>query len=120
MIKNQTSQELILDIYGCSLKTISSKKKIKEFVDKICLIIRMKKYGQLQIERFGQNSSFGEGYSFLQFIETSSISGHFLENKRIAYLNIFSCQSFNKEKVIQFTKKFFESKGLKSRLIIRK
>ena len=120
MKKNQNNQELILDLHNCNLQIISSKKKIQEFIDKLCPIIKMEKYGPLRIERFGQKTPFGEGYSFFQFIETSSISGHFLEINQTTYINIFSCQSFDTQKATQFTQKFFQAKKVKNRVIIRK
>jgi len=120
MTKNQTSQELILNLYNCSLKVVSSKEKIQEFVDLLCPLIEMKKYGPLRIERFGQKSLFGEGYSFLQFIETSSVTGHLIEiNEPKAYINIFSYQHFNAIKAAKFTKEFFKAKRIRKKIIYR-
>lgn len=120
MKKSQTSQELILDLYDCSLEIISSKEKIREFIDLLCPLIEMKQYGPLKIERFGQNSLFGEGYSFLQFIETSSITGHLIEiNQSKAYINIFSCKHFDAIKAAKFTKEFFKAERMKKKIIYR-
>jgi len=120
MKKNETGQELIMDLFNCSLEIVSSKKKIQEFIDILCPLIKMAKYGPLKIERFGQKSPFGEGYSFLQFIETSSITGHLLEiNEPKAYINIFSCRHFDEVKAVNFTKDFFKAKSVKKRNIYR-
>lgn len=112
-------QELILDLYNCNLEAISSKEKIQEFVDKLCPIIAMKKYGDIRIERFGGNSDFGDGYSFFQFIETSSISGHFIEPSRVAFINIFSCKPFDADKAIKFSRDFFEAKKFDKKVLTR-
>jgi S-adenosylmethionine/arginine decarboxylase-like enzyme len=112
-------QELILDLYHCGPKIIRSKKKISEYVNKVCHLIKMKKHGKLILERFGAQTAWGLGYSFFQFIEESSISGHFLENENLAFLNIFSCKSFNAKIVKDFTKKFFKAKKIKDRVLIR-
>ena len=120
MKKTRFAQELILDLYDCQLEIISSKKKIQEFVNRLCRLIRMKQYGRLRIERFGGGTPFGEGYSFCQFIETSSITGHFLEVDQIAFINIFSCRAFNDQKVIQFAKQFFQAQHYKKKLILRR
>jgi len=113
-------QELILDLDGCEIKLLKSKTKIRAFTRQLCRVIKMKRYGETIIERFGANSSFGEGYSFLQFIETSSITGHLLEINGKAFLNIFSCGAFDSDKAIKFTVDFFKAKKVKSKVLIRR
>ena len=112
-------KELILDLYDCDPKIIRSKKKILEYSDRICKLIKVKKYGKTFVERFGGSSGWGEGYSFFQFIEESSISGHFIENENSAHINIFSCKNFNDKKAAAFTKKFFNAKKIKKKILIR-
>ena len=122
MSKNEKKiygMELILDIDSCDLKIIKSKEKILEFSKKICKIIQMKPYKKPFIARFGFGKDFTAGYSLVQLIETSSITGHFSELWRSCFINIFSCQKFDTKKVIDFTKKFFRAKKLKRRIIIR-
>jgi len=111
--------ELILDLYDCDPKIIRSKKKILEYTNKICNLIKMKKYGKPFIERFGFGKDFTAGYSLVQLMETSSITAHFSELCNSAYINIFSCKLFNYKIAAEFTKKFFKSKKLKKRIIIR-
>jgi S-adenosylmethionine/arginine decarboxylase-like enzyme len=118
-IKKIYGQELILDLYDCDSKVLRSKKKILEYLNKTCQLIKMKKYKKPLIERFGKKTSWGEGYSFLQFIEESSIVGHFIEIQNSAYINIFSCKLFDIKKTIDFTKKFFKAKRIKNRVLIR-
>jgi S-adenosylmethionine/arginine decarboxylase-like enzyme len=122
-IKNQKlkihGKELILDLFGSDFEIITSKKKILEYVSKICKIIKIKPFGKTQIERFGEKSRWGKGYSFFQFIEESSISGHFIEGENIAYINIFSCKPFNDKIAKDFTKRFFKAKKVKNRFLIR-
>jgi S-adenosylmethionine/arginine decarboxylase-like enzyme len=117
--KKPHGKELILDLYDCDPKIVRSKIKILEYVDKICKLIKMKKYGKAVIKKFGENTAFGKGYSFFQFIEESSISGHFLEKESIAFLNIFSCKFFDEKRVIDFTKKFFKSQKVKKKSLLR-
>lgn len=119
MSKKSYGQELILDLSDCHPKVIRSKKKLGEFVDQLCRLIRMKKYGRTLIAHFGHNSPKTAGYSLVQLIETSSIVGHFSELYNSAYLNIFSCQSFDIQKAVQFSKKFFGAKKVKKKIIYR-
>lgn len=120
-IKNRKKiygMELVLELFGCNLKCLTSKKKIQEFIDGICKEIEMKKYGPLYIKRFPGGELWGEGYSFFQFITTSSITGHFIESDRIAFLDIFSCNRFDSKKAKLFAKNFFQAKKIRNTLII--
>lgn len=111
--------ELILDLEGCDPKIIRSKKKISEYSNKLCHLIKVRKYGKPIVERFGFEKDFAAGYSLVQLIESSSVTGHFSELWNKAFINIFSCKSFNEKKATDFTKKFFKAKKNKSRVLIR-
>ena len=111
--------ELIMNLYDCNLTLISSKEKIKEYVDKLCALIEMKQFGETMILYFGHNEVHTKGYSLVQLIETSSITGHFSEAKRSAYLNIFSCKPYDEVKALEFTKKFFKAKETRHYYITR-
>ncbi|MBU2045016.1 MAG: S-adenosylmethionine decarboxylase [Candidatus Omnitrophica bacterium] len=111
--------ELIMDLYDCDLKTMKSKKKIREYVDRLCKLIDMEKYGKLHLPYFGLQKAQTKGYSLLQFIETSSITGHFSEHWRVSYLNVFSCKSFDHKIALKFTKEFFAASRVKSKFLVR-
>jgi len=112
-------KELILDLFDCNPKVIRSKKKILEYSNKICNLIKVKKYGKPICERFGFRRDFATGYSLVQLIESSSITGHFSELWNRVYINIFSCKNFDDRKATAFTKKFFKVKKIKNRVLIR-
>jgi len=111
--------ELIINLYDCDAKLISSKNALKEYVDKLCKVIKMKKYGKTIIAYFGEKKPYTKGYSLLQLIETSSIVGHFSDLWNSAYINIFSCKRFNPQLAKKFTKEFFKAKKMKTRFILR-
>ena len=52
-------------------------------------------------------------------IETSSITGHFSEHWKKAYINIFSCLKYDHELAEKFTKEYFGAKTIKSKLLVR-
>jgi len=113
-------KELILDLYDCDPKIIRSKKKILEYSNKLCNLIKVKKYGKPICERFALSNPPAAGYSLVQLIESSLVSGHFSELWNSAYINIFSCKKdFDDKKAAAFTKKFFKAKKIKNRVIIR-
>ncbi len=111
--------ELIMDLYGCKKEIITSKKKLWEYVDKLCKLIDMVKYGKTLIPYFGENEVYTKGYSVVQLIETSSITGHFSDHYRTAYINVFSCKTFDKDLAKKFTKEFFGAKKVKNRFLTR-
>lgn len=111
--------ELVLDLYECDLATMSSKKKIQEYTIALCKLLKMQPYGKALIPYFGLSKPHTKGYSLLQFIETSSITGHFSEHKRSIYLNIFSCRPYDAQHAKKFTKEFFGAKRVKWRLMTR-
>ena len=57
-MKKVYGKELILDIYDCEPKIIRSKKKILEYSNKLCDLIKVKKYGKPLIKRFALQKIF--------------------------------------------------------------
>ena len=110
--------ELILEVFGCDLKDLKSKERIQEYLDKATKIVKLEKYGSPRIKRFMGGNGWDEGYSFFQFLTTSSITGHYIEPDRVAFINIFSCSVFDPEKAIEFTRKFFKVEKIKTKLIV--
>lgn len=118
--KESYGQELILNLYGCDLKTISSQTKIRKFVIELCdNVIHMKRYGRAFIPHFGHENPLTSGYSLVQLIETSSITAHFSEYKKSVYMNIFSCAWFDAKVTTSYCKKYFGAKSVKAKLIKR-
>ncbi|MCF7873586.1 MAG: S-adenosylmethionine decarboxylase [Candidatus Omnitrophica bacterium] len=118
-MKKTYGYELIINLNGCNLDILSSKKKLQCYVDQLCELINMKKFGKTILKYFGKNKDFTKGYSLVQLIETSSITGHFSDKWLTAYINIFSCQPYDHKKARKFTKQFFQAKKISSQLIIR-
>ena len=113
-------QELILNLYDCDLATISSEEKIRQFVTTLCDdVIKMVRHGVAQIPHFGHDNPITSGYSLVQLIETSCVTGHFSEYKKSAYLNIFSCAWFDSEKTAEYCQDFFGAKRIEVTLLKR-
>lgn len=119
MTKKIFGYELVMDLYNCDKSIISSKKKLQEYTDKLCKLIKMKKYGRTLLPYFGDKAVFTKGYSLVQLIETSSITGHFSDFWGTAYINIFSCKKYDKELAKKFTREFFKAKKTKVKFLIR-
>ena len=107
-----------VDLIGCNDK-ITKPQEIRRFCNELCKKIKMKRYGPTYLKRFGVGKL--EGYSFMQFIETSSITAHFEEqqNPKKAFIDIFSCKDFDEKDAAEFCIKFFGADKAKLRVIIR-
>lgn len=114
---DQYGQELVLDLYDCDLAKISSGGHIRKFLIELCdHVIDMKRYKDPIVEHFGHDNPLTSGYSMVQLIETSCVSGHFSEYKKSAYINIFSCKWFDTARAAEFTRGWFGAKSLKRSL----
>lgn len=98
--------EITVDLYNCDSETIRDAGKIKTFVKELCERIGMKRFGQCVVVNFGEEPRVS-GFSMTQLIETSLISGHFVNQSNAVYLNIFSCSYFDPVVVGKYAKEFF-------------
>ena len=98
-----------VDLKRCNDK-IKDKDDLKDYVYQVCDLIDMKRFGECQVYKFGTGNK--AGYSMLQLIETSNITGHFCDDNNSAYIDIFSCKPYDAEKLAVFTKRFFESDSM--------
>ena len=107
-MKNLWGVEVSLDLKNCDSKTIRSSKELKRFLIEICEHIGVKRFKKPIVVNFGDHEEIS-GYSIVQLIETSLISGHFVDKTNAAYINLFSCKAFDPIKAVNFTKKFFKT-----------
>lgn len=95
-----------IDIYECDPEKIRSADVIRRFVVELCELIEMKRFGETQVVHFGEEERVA-GYSMVQLIETSLISGHFANLTNAVYLDVFSCKPYDPEKVKAFAEEYF-------------
>jgi S-adenosylmethionine/arginine decarboxylase-like enzyme len=107
-----------IDIHNCNPDKIRNMDYIKQYVLDLCIIIDMKRFGETQIVHFGDNEQIA-GYSMIQFIESSLISGHFVNSTNRAYIDIFSCKYYDAIEVQNFSQKYFEGLISKINVILR-
>lgn len=100
----------LIDASGGNIEKISNKENIAAFVDQLVNDIEMVKYGPLWIERFATHDPDKAGISFCQMIETSNITGHFVEKDGSFYLDIFSCKDYSITTVLKLVNEYFGTK----------
>ena len=108
-----------LDLHGCNGETIRSAEKIKQFTVELCDLIKVTRFGEATIVNFGARPEIA-GYSMVQLIETSLVSGHFVNSTNAVYLDIFSCSYYDANMVVAFAKKFFEARDATVHTLLRK
>lgn len=110
---------LILDCKACNIDRITSYDNIKSFITSLVRDIDMVAYGTPVIEHFATHDPMKAGYSLVQLIETSSITGHFVDLTGDCYLDIFSCKEFNIETVIRCVESFFNPDSIRRTYLTR-
>ena len=116
--------ELILDLHGCDNSTFT-RESISEYFETLCKLIDMKREALHFWDDVGvpeedkQTSPHTQGTSAVQFILTSSIVIHALDQLGAIYINMFSCKEFDPNLAERFTIKWFNAKNCAARLIER-
>ena len=103
-----------IDLHDCDADLIKDPKIIERFVKALVQELNMKRVGPPEIKRFGHGQL--RGYSVMQFIETSTITAHFDEFGKRAFIDVFSCKKYDPKPIAAFCKKFFNAE--KSKLYV--
>lgn len=104
---------LILDCAGCRHSTITDPDNIKKFIKHLIEEIDMVAYGEPIVAHFATHDPDKAGWTFVQLIETSNITGHFVDKDDTAYLDIFSCKEFDIEKAEAIVYMYFNPKNMR-------
>jgi S-adenosylmethionine/arginine decarboxylase-like enzyme len=84
-----------IDLDECDRERLADPETIRAFVPAVIDAIGMTAHGPLALERFGDGEL--EGWSAMQFIETSSLTIHADEFSGRCYVDVFSCKAFEPE-----------------------
>jgi hypothetical protein len=111
-------KELIIDLDKCDILMIRSLSNIQQFIDEMLEKTGMKAMCPMHsfyLPDTPENREKGiVGWSICQFIQTSSVVGHFCEDSDkgygTMYLNFFSCKDFFKADVEVLCKKYFKGR----------
>jgi S-adenosylmethionine/arginine decarboxylase-like enzyme len=96
-----------INLGGCQHERLTSAPILEQFVKELVAQVGMKAHGPCYIDRFGSPDEGLEGYSAMQFIETSSITVHLDEVSDRAYVDLFTCKDFDADKAFEFVKNYF-------------
>ena len=107
-----------IDLYDCDSNLMQDEAAIKRFVRELCDLIKMRRFGETQVVRFGDDPHV-TGFSMTQLIETSLISAHFADNSRAIYLDVFSCAPYDPNEAANFAARFFKAGRCKVQVVTR-
>ena len=116
--------ELILDMHECDPATFT-RESIRAYFEKLCVLIDMQREDLHFWDDIGlpeeekQTSPHTQGTSAVQFILTSSIVIHALDQLKSVYINVFSCKDFDPKVAEEFSVEWFSAGDCSARLIER-
>jgi len=110
---------LLLDCSGCDKSAITDQSILELWVKTLVKRIDMVPYGEPQLLHFGHNEVHLEGWTVLQFIETSNILAHFNDHTGEGYIDIFSCKDFDIDIAVQTVEEFFAPNKIRKTFITR-
>lgn len=110
---------LLLDCSNCDRDHITNENHIKTFIKTLVKDIDMVAYGEPMVAHFATHDPQKAGYSFCQMIETSNITGHFVDINGDFYVDVFSCKPFSNETVIDLVNTFFSPKKVRVNYVTR-
>jgi S-adenosylmethionine/arginine decarboxylase-like enzyme len=110
---------LILDCKACDLDKIKSAEVLREFAIQLVDKIDMKRFGDPIVVHFAEDNPEAAGYSLVQLIETSAITGHFVDQSGDCYIDIFSCKEYDADVAYEFVKEFLGAQNIKRTFLKR-
>jgi len=100
-------KHVIIDMSAGDMALVQDATHIRRFVTTLVETIGMKAYGPPVLEHFAEHVPEAAGYSLVQLIETSAITGHFCDSSGDAYVDIFSCKDFQTELAVEVVRTAF-------------
>ena len=116
--------ELILDLHGCDASKFT-RESIQQYFEQLCDLIDMQReelffWDDVNVpEEERQTSPHTQGTSAVQFILTSSIVIHALDQLEAVYINIFSCKAYDPKVAENFSVEWFSARDHSARFFNR-
>jgi len=108
-----------IDLHACDPELVRSADAIKQFVIELTDLIKVKRFGECTVVNFGERPEIA-GFSMTQLIETSLVSGHFVNATNDIYLDIFSCSYYDPHIAADFAQQYFKANDKKVQILLRK
>lgn len=109
---------LMLDCSNCKREKIGNRENIYNFVKTLVDRIDMVAVGEPIIEMMCEGDP-KVGYSLMQLISTSNITGHFMDISGEAYIDVFSCKPYDIKVAEDCVREFFEPEKVRVNFLTR-
>ncbi len=108
-------EHLIFDAYGCKYEKLANMEFCFNVLNNLAEIAEMKKISEPYVVRADENLTLGGkdpgGFSGFLIIQESHASIHTFAKRGFVTIDLYSCKSFDHEKVVKHLKKVFEPKS---------
>lgn len=111
--------EATFDLEGCNKSQISDEKVLASYLAETVRRIDMIAYGEPIMKNFANHDPSKGGYTIVQLIETSSITGHFVDSTGKAFINIFSCKEFDPDDALDVIHEYFKPSSVVVKMMTR-
>lgn len=108
-----------VDVHDCDPDLIRDAETVRQYAVDLCEKIEMKRFGETVVVNFGEDERVA-GFSLVQLIETSLVSGHFANQSNNAHIDVFSCKFYEPNDVAEFTKEYFRGRNYTLNVTLRK
>ena len=112
-------KHLIIDMSAGEADFVRSGEHIRRFAARLVEALDMKAYGPPVLQHFAEHVPEAAGYSLVQLIETSAITGHFCDKSGDAYIDVFSCKDFDTAAALDVVRKSFRPIHVKTLVLSR-
>ena len=112
-------KHLVLDCSSCDPGAVRDANAIRAFCEDLVATIGMVAYGEPVLAHFATHLPEAAGYSLVQLIETSAVTGHFCDASGDAYLDVFSCKDFDAEVAVAVVERHLNPDSVRKVELIR-
>src|SRR5215203_6752141 len=112
-------RHLVLDCSSCDRQAVRDPEAIRAFCADLIPSIGMVAYGDPVLAHFATHLPEAAGYSLVQLIETSAVTGHFCDASGDAYLDVFSCKDFDAEVAVAVVARSLNTTSVRKVELIR-
>jgi S-adenosylmethionine decarboxylase len=109
----------MVDCSSCDRAAVRDADAIRKFCADLVSSIGMVAYGEPVLEHFATHLPEAAGYSLVQLIETSAVTGHFCDASGDAYLDVFSCKDFDPEIAVRVVRRHFRPRMIRKTNLYR-
>jgi len=112
-------RHVLLDLYGCDPRLLADEAHLRRVLDEYPARIGMEKVSSVELRDIQTSNPLDDGYSGFVIIATSHVSLHAWPPYRMINIDIFSCNEFDEDVVINFARAMFNPADIEVQSIHR-